>query len=85
MISYTTPIAESDDFFVLDQYTKSRLFIEPNLSEYDLESEFITDLKSLDYENFCNVNTSEKLLANMLAQLQILNGVLFLTLKANKT
>ena len=50
MISYTTPIAESNNFIVLDKYTKEWLVSESYQSEYDLEREFIQDLQNQGYE-----------------------------------
>ena len=50
MISYTTPIAESNNFIVLDKYTKELQVSESYQNEYDLEREFIQDLQNQGYE-----------------------------------
>ena len=78
MINYTKPIAESNNFIVLDQYTKNWKVSEGYQSEYELEREFITDLENQGYEYLPELNTPEKMLANVRAQLQALNNVQFL-------
>lgn len=78
MVDYTKPIAESKNFIVLDKYTKSWQVNEAYQSEYALEAEFITDLQNQGYEYLSDLNTSDKLLANMRVQLQALNRVQFL-------
>lgn len=77
MNEYKT-ILESNNFIVLDQYIKSWKVSESYQSEYDLEREFITDLENQGYEYIKDLNTSEKLLANIRTQLQTLNNVEFL-------
>jgi type I restriction enzyme R subunit len=77
MISYTTPIAESNSFIVLDKYTKEWQVNESYQSEGDLEREFIQDLQNQGYEYVPGLNTSEKLLANAREQLQSLNNMQF--------
>ena len=77
MTDYKT-IAESNNFIVLDKYTKSYQVNEAYQSEYDLEREFITDLENQGYEYLRDVNTAEKMLANVRVQLQALNNVQFL-------
>ena len=77
MTDYKT-IAESNNFIVLDKYTKSYQVNESYQSEYDLEREFITDLENQGYEYLRDVNTAEKMLANVRLQLQALNNVQFL-------
>ena len=77
MTDYKT-IAESNNFIVLDKYTKSYQVNESYQSEYDLEREFITDLENQGYEYLRDVNTAEKILANVRVQLQALNNVQFL-------
>ena len=78
MVDYTKPIAESNNFIILDKYTKCSQVNEPYQSEYDLEQDFINDLKNQGYEYLSDLNTPEKMLANARAQLQILNNVQFL-------
>ncbi len=77
MSEYKT-IAESNNFIVLDKYTKCSQVSEAYQSEYDLEREFITDLENQGYEYLRDVNTFEKMLANVRMQLQALNNVQFL-------
>lgn len=77
MISYTTPIAESNNFIVLDKYTKEWQVNESYQSEGDLEREFIQDLQNQGYEYLPGLNTPEKLLANVREQLQVLNKMRF--------
>ncbi|NOT65540.1 MAG: type I restriction endonuclease subunit R [Methylotenera sp.] len=78
MINYTTPIAESNNFIVLDKYTKHWQVNQAYQSEYDLEGEFIADLESQGYEYLRDLNTHEKMLANVQEHLQALNNVQFL-------
>ena len=76
---YTT-IAESNNFIVLDKFTK---YYEVNeapavyQTEAALEKEFIQDLINQGYENPLNLNTIEAMLANVRLQLQSLNNVEF--------
>ena len=76
MINYKT-IAESNNFIVLDKYTKEWQVSESYQSEYDLEREFIQDLQNQGYEYVPDLNTPEKLLANVREPLQSLNNMLF--------
>jgi type I restriction enzyme R subunit len=77
MNEYKT-IAESNNFIVLDKYTKCYQVNEGYQSEYDLEREFITDLENQGYEYLPDLNTLDKMLANARVQLQALNNVQFL-------
>ena len=77
MIDYTKPIAESNNFIVLDKYAKEWQVSENYQSEYDLESELIDDLKNQGYEYLPDLNTPQKMLSNVRVQLQDLNKVLF--------
>ncbi|MCB9334587.1 MAG: type I restriction endonuclease subunit R [Flavobacteriales bacterium] len=73
-------IAESNNFIVLDKYTK---YLEANESpatyqtEAALEKEFIQDLVNQGYENPANLSTPETMLANVRVQLQSLNNMEF--------
>ncbi len=72
-------IAESNNFIVLDKYTKYSEVNEPPAvyqTEAALEKEFIQDLSNQGYEN-PSINTSEALLANARVQLQALNSMKF--------
>lgn len=76
MSNYKT-IAESNNFIVLDKYTKCVQVSEAYQSEYDLEREFITDLSNQGYEYQPDLTTPEKMLANVRVQLQTLNKAQF--------
>ncbi len=76
MSDYKT-IAESNNFIVLDKYTGDWQVNESYQSEYDLEREFIQDLESQGYEYLCDLNSPDKMLANVRVQLQALNSVEF--------
>ncbi|ORC35714.1 DEAD/DEAH box helicase [Marispirochaeta aestuarii] len=77
MIDYTKPIAETNRFIVLDKYTKEWQVAESYQSEADLERELIEDLQNQGYEYLPDLNSSDKMLANVRKQLQVLNGVTF--------
>jgi len=77
MMDYKT-IAESNNFIVLDQYTREWQVKESYQSEDDLEREFIEDLQNQGYEYLPSLNTPEEMLANVRVQLQALNKVDFL-------
>ncbi|RIX46195.1 MAG: type I restriction endonuclease subunit R [Rhodocyclales bacterium GT-UBC] len=76
MSDYKT-IAESNSFIVLDKYVKEWQANESYQSEYDLEREFIQDLQNQGYDYMPELNTPEKLLANVRDALQTLNNVQF--------
>ncbi|HPQ94579.1 MAG TPA: type I restriction endonuclease subunit R [Thiolinea sp.] len=76
MTNYKT-IAESNNFIVLDKYAPDWQVAESYQSEGDLEREFVQDLVNQGYEFLPGLNTPEKLLANVRAQLQALNNVQF--------
>ncbi|GAA4296887.1 type I restriction endonuclease subunit R [Nibribacter koreensis] len=74
------PIAESNNFIVLDQYTKQSMVNEAPAvyqTEAALEREFIQDLINQGYENPTNLTTGQAMLANARTQLQNLNNVAF--------
>jgi type I restriction enzyme R subunit len=77
MVDYAKPIAESNNFIVLDKYTQEWKVAESYQSEGDLEREFVQDLVNQGYEYLPGLNTPEALLANVRAQLQTLNNVQF--------
>ncbi|MCL4857524.1 MAG: HsdR family type I site-specific deoxyribonuclease, partial [Flavobacteriales bacterium] len=73
-------IAESNNFIVLDKYTKYSVANEAPASyqtEAALEKEFIQDLINQGYENPININSVESMLANVREQLQLLNNMEF--------
>jgi type I restriction enzyme, R subunit len=76
MSDYKT-IAESNNFIVLDRYTRGWQVNEAYQSEGDLEREFIQDLIHQGYEAPLGLNTPDALLANVRVQLQALNNVQF--------
>jgi type I restriction enzyme R subunit len=79
MSQYKT-IAESNNFIVLDKFTKHFEVNEAPAvyqTEAALEKEFIQDLFNQGYENPINLNTAEAMLANVRVQLQALNNVSF--------
>ncbi|UVL52377.1 type I restriction endonuclease subunit R [Pseudomonas sp. B21-036] len=71
-------IAESNNFIVLDKYTKEWKVSESYQSEGDLEREFIQDLVNQGYELSVGLKNAEAMLANVRMQLQSLNNVEFL-------
>ena len=79
MSTYKT-IAESNNFIVLDKFSK---YYEVNdapaayQTEAALEKEFIQDLINQGYENPINLNSAESMLANAKIQLQALNNMSF--------
>ena len=73
----TKPIAESNNFIVLDTYTKEWVVNESYQSEDSLEKELIADLKNQGYEYLPKLNTPDKMLDNARVQLQTLNNIAF--------
>ena len=73
-------IAETNNFIVLDKYTK---YSEANeaaavyQTEAALEKEFLQDLINQGYENPASITTPEAMLANVRVQLQTLNNMEF--------
>lgn len=79
-MSTYNPIAETNNFIVLEKYTKNSLLNEAPAvyqTESALERELIADLQSLGYEYLAELSTSEKMFANARVQLQSLNNMLF--------
>lgn len=72
------PIAESNNFIVLDKYVKEWEVAESYQSESDLERELIRDLENQGYEYLPGLTNTEAMLANIRVQLQALNNVTFL-------
>jgi hypothetical protein len=71
------PIAESNNFIILEKYIREWKVAESYQSEGDLERELIVDLQNQGYEFRPDLNSQETLLANARAQLQTLNNVQF--------
>ena len=76
MTNYNT-IAESNNFIVLDKYSKQPKASESYQSEYALESEFIQDLVNQGYQYLPSLTNPPAMLANVREQLQTLNNVQF--------
>ncbi|WP_428739793.1 type I restriction endonuclease subunit R [Sulfurimonas sp.] len=70
-------IAESNNFIVLDKYTKIDQEGSGYQTEADLERELIQDLENQGYDYLSDLNTPDKMLANVRVQLQTLNNVEF--------
>ena len=70
-------IAESNNFIVLDKYTKIEQQGSGYQTEADLERELVQDLVNQGYEHLTSLNTLDKMLANVRVQLQNLNNVEF--------
>lgn len=77
MIEQTKTIAETNNFIVLDKYTKIIDNSESYQSEYDLEAELIKDLTLQGYEYLKDLHTPETMLANVRTQIQELNNIQF--------
>lgn len=77
MTNLTKPIAESNNFIVLDKYTSASQSVETYQSEHDLEQELIQDLQNQGYEFDPDIKTPEAMLANVRMQLQTLNNMQF--------
>lgn len=72
-----TPIAESNNFIVLDKYVREWESAESYQSEADLERELVQDLQNQGYEFIHSLTTPQAMKANVRAQLQSLNNVDF--------
>ena len=74
--TFTTAIVESDNFVILEKYTKTE---QPSQyqTEADLEKELIADLRQQGYEYLTYLTTPEALLANLKTQMEVLNNVVF--------
>ena len=70
-------IAESNNFIILEQYSKQSKVSESYQSEYDLDGEFIQDLIQQGYQYLSSVTNPQAMLANVREQLQTLNHVQF--------
>ncbi len=71
------PIAELNNFIVLDKYTKIDQKGAFYQTEADLERELIADLVNQGYEHLPNLTTPKKMLGNVRSQLEILNNTQF--------
>lgn len=71
------PIAQSNNFIVLDKYIKIDQEGSSYQSEADLENELIKDLSNQGYEFLSDLNSPDKMLVNVRKQLQELNKIEF--------
>jgi len=71
------PIAESNNFIVLDKYNKIEQQGVSYQTEADLEKELIQDLTNQGYEHLPKITTPEVMLANVRVQLETLNYMRF--------
>ena len=76
MTDYKT-ITETNNFIVLDHYSKIKKIAESYQSEDALERELIRDLKAQGYEYLPDLNSPQAMLDNVRTQLQALNNVEF--------
>ena len=83
-MQHLKPIAESNNFIVLDKYTKLEQEGSSYQSEADLENELIKDLSNQGYEFLGDLNSPDKMLVNVRKQLQELNKVEFLDNEWNR-
>ncbi len=70
-------IAESNNFIVLDKYTKIDQKGASYQTEADLEKELIQDLRNQGYEYVPTLTSQQAMLANVRVQLQELNDIVF--------
>lgn len=70
-------IAESNNFIILERYTRESAAVESYQSEGDLERELINDLQNQGYEYRTDLNSQQTLLDNARNQLQRLNNAPF--------
>lgn len=77
MVDNTKPIAELNNFIILDKYSKDWQIADSYQSESDLERELIQDLVSQGYDFQPMLNNANAMLANVRVQLQALNNVQF--------
>ena len=76
-MTQTKAIAETNNFIILDKYTKIDQSGSSYQTEADLENELIKDLINQGYTYAKDLTNHEKLMVNLRAQLQKLNGVEF--------
>ena len=76
-MQHLKPIAESNNFIVLDKYVKIDQEGSSYQSEADLENELIKDLSNQGYEFLSDLNSPDKMLVNIRKQLQELNKIEF--------
>ena len=77
MVDYTHTIAESNNYIVLDRYSKAYQVSEAYQSENELERELIADLRRQGYDYLPDLTSQAKMLVNARLQLQTLNNMQF--------
>ena len=77
MVDYTHTIAESNNYIVLDRYSKAYQVSEAYQSENELERELIADLRRQGYDYLPDLTSQAKMLVNARLQLQSLNSMQF--------
>ena len=77
MVEQTKTIAETQNYIVLDKYTRDWEAPDSYQSEDDLERELVRDLVGQGYEFLPHVKNPETMLANVRVQLQLLNRMEF--------
>ncbi len=78
------PIAETNNFIVLDKYSKIDQQGAFYQTEADLERELIADLANQGYEHLPSLTTPKKMLGNVRSQLEILNNTQFSDIEWNR-
>ncbi|WP_367111647.1 type I restriction endonuclease subunit R [uncultured Psychrobacter sp.] len=76
MTNYKT-ITESNNYIVLDKYSKAHQVSEAYQSENELERELIADLRRQGYDYLPDLTSQAKMLVNVRTQLQTLNDMQF--------
>lgn len=79
-MNQSNPIAETNNFIVLDKYIKQEIDSTAAASyqtEADLEREFIQDLVNQGYERLTNLNSVQAMYANARVQIETLNDMQF--------
>lgn len=77
MLTHHHPLAQTNQFIVVDRYTKTQRFAPSYQSEDQLEREMVQDLKCQGYEFSPDITSQEKMLGNVRLQLQRLNNIKF--------
>lgn len=77
MITEYSPIAQTPNFIVLDEYTKRQVSAPSYQTERELEADFIRDLQQQGYEYRPDITSPQALLENARGQLERLNGITF--------
>lgn len=72
-----TPIVETNNFIVLDEYKKQKVTSDAFQSEAELERELISDLEAQGYEYRKDIASLEAMMDNLKTQLETLNKTTF--------